>query len=87
MTTDVELDRMYEAALADDWEDRNQPHPGREDAIGNLKSATAFLMEAVAVLKEAQGNMDGSPQCDRIGSLADEVGFLLKDIEKQIERM
>ena len=87
MTTDVELDRMYEAALADDWEDQNQPHPGRGDAIGNLKSATAFLSEAIDVLKEAQEHMDGSSQYDRIGSLADEVGFLLKDIEKQIERM
>lgn len=86
MTTDTELDRMYEAALADDWEDRNQHHPGREDAIGNLKSATAFLMEAVDVLKEAQEAADMT-QTDRIGSLADEVGFLLKDIEKQIERM
>ena len=87
MTTDVELDRMYEAALADDWEEQTRPHPGREDAIVNLKSATAFLSEAIDVLKEAQERMDGSSQYDRIGSLADEVGFLLTDIEKQIERM
>ena len=87
MTTDTELDRMYEAALADDWEEQNQPHPGTVVAIVGLKSATAFLSEAIDVLKEAQEHMDGSSHYDRIGSLADEVGFLLKDIEKQIERM
>lgn len=46
MTTDTELDRMYEAALADDWEDRNREDPAYETLSIAVEKALKLLDEA-----------------------------------------
>ena len=86
MTTDTELDRMMEAALADDWEEFTRP-PEWEETRKKLQTAINLLNEAKETLLEAKGECDGTPEEFRIGSLADEVGFLSGDIEKQLKRM
>lgn len=86
--TDAELDRMYECACAEDWEEQNSTNiPGWEDAIAKLAQAETALQEACDFLAEAAGSVDGSIEVDRINSLLDEVGFLRQDIQKQEERM
>lgn len=91
MTTDTELDMMYEAAVADEWEEQNKPaakvFPMWDTAIGNVKTAQARLTEAVELLKDAAEMIPDSREDDRILSIADEVEFLLQDLQKQEERM
>lgn len=86
MKTDAELDRMIEAAIADEWEDINRP-PEWEETRKKLQTAINLLNEAKDVLEEAKTECDGTPEMYRIGSLADEVGFLAGDVEKQLKRM
>ena len=54
MTTDAELDRMYEAAIADEWEELNKPpvrkYPEWNDAINKIESARELLSEAAELL-------------------------------------
>lgn len=46
MTTDAELDRMYEAAIADDWEDRNREDTAYETLSIAVEKALKLLSEA-----------------------------------------
>ena len=89
--TDTELDRMYEAALADDWEEQNRPEsekfPNWEKAVSGLQIAKATLAAAAAILYEAQEMIEGSTQEDRIGSLAASVDEMAAEVAQQIERM
>ena len=91
MTTDTELDMMYEAAVADDWEEQNKPaamvYPEWVLAIKKVQTAQAMLSEAVELLKDAAEMIPDSREDDRILSIADEVEFLLQDLQKQEERM
>ena len=88
MTTDKDLDRMYEAALAQDWEELNAGnYPEWDEAAQKIKTADALLAEAKDLLEAAAGLVEGSAEEDLISSLADEIGFLGKDLEKQTERM
>ena len=91
MTTDTELDQMYEAAVADDWEEQNKPESERfpewNAAKMQIKKAGLFLREAVNLLLQGQSMVHGSSEDCRIGSIADEVSFLAGDIEKQLGRM
>ena len=88
MTTDAELDRMYEIACAQDWEEQNTVNvPGWSDAIKGVESAEELLKEAAELLKEAAELLKESTESDRINSLSDEVEFLRKDAERQTERM
>ena len=87
----TDIDRIYEAALADEWEDRNRSgreiYPEWDAAIKKVRDARESLKDAVEVLKEAKDMVADSAEDDRISSLADEIGFLMKDLEKQAERM
>ena len=84
--TDTELDLMFEAALADEWEEQTKT-PDFSETIKKLQTAMNLLTEAVDVLTEAQEEVGWSPEQFRIGSLASEVRFLADDVKKQIERM
>ena len=84
--TETELELMLEAALQDDWEEQTRP-PEWTETVEKLKKAKNLLDEAVDILKEAQGEVSGTPEEFRIGSLADETGWLAGDIQKQIKRM
>lgn len=86
-----ELDRIYEAAVADDWEEQNRQEkdnfPKWDVAVGGLKIAKATIAAAAAILYEARDRVEGSTQEDRIASLAEECDTLAEEVAKQIERM
>ena len=90
MTTDTELDRIYEAAIADEWEELTKPPEkpeGWQDACKKIVSAVDLLREAVETLKEAAEMVEGTVKVDRIRCLESETYYLAADVEKQAERM
>ena len=86
-----ELDRIYEAAIADDWEEQNKQEkdsfPEWDKAIKNLYCAKATLSSAVELLTKAAAYVEGSTQEDRIASLANSLEDITTEIAMQIERM
>lgn len=50
MTTDAELDRMYEIACAQDWEEQNREDPKREAVVIAAEKAIGFLKQALDTL-------------------------------------
>lgn len=91
MTTDAELDRMYEAAIADEWEEINRTperkYPEWTDAIKKLEAARALLSEAAEMLTAGAELVEGSFEDDRILSLQSETEHLANDYARQVERM
>ena len=86
-----ELDRIYEAAIADDWEEQNKQEkdsfPEWDKAIKNLYCARATLSSAVELLTKAAAYVEGSTQEDRIASLSNSLEDIATEIAIQIERM
>lgn len=86
-----ELDRIYEAAVADDWEEQNKQEkdsfPEWDKAIKNLYCAKATLSLAVGLLTKAAAHVEGSTQEDRIASLSNSLEDIATQIAIQIERM
>ena len=91
MTTDTELDRMYEAAIADEWEEQNKPperkQPEWNEAIKKIETARSLLAEAAEMLVESSRLVEGSYEDYRILSLQSETEYLARDYAKQAERM
>ena len=91
MTTDAELDRMYEAELADEWEEINKPperkYPEWNEAINKLEVAKELLSEVSEILTAGAELVEGSFEDDRILSLQSEAYYLAADVTKQVERM
>ena len=73
------------------WEEQNRTgaeiFPEWNTAVEKLRLAQESLKEAIDVLKEAAELVADSTEDDRISSIADEIGFLSKDLVKQTERM
>lgn len=84
--TETELELMLEAAMQDEWEEMTRP-PEWTETRKKLQTAINLLNEAKDVLEEAKAECYGTPEFYRVGSLADEVGFLAGDVEKQLKRM
>ena len=88
---DTTVDRMFEAAVAEEWEKQNRTDreicPEWEDAIKQVVKARELMQDVFDTLKEAAEMVGLSCEMDRINSLADEVDFLGKDMDKQAERM
>lgn len=87
----TDVDRIYEAAVADDWEEQNKQEkdnfPEWDKAIKNLYCAKTTLSAAVEFLTKAAAYVEGSTQEDRIGSLANSLEDITTEIAMQIERM
>ena len=86
-----ELDRIYEAAVADDLEEQNRQEkdkfPQWDEATKKIAEAEKALAKAVGLLSDSGELIEGSSEEDRIFSLSDEAERLWKDVQKQIERM
>ena len=86
-----ELDRIYEAAVADDWEEQNKPEsesfPKWKEATEKLTRARVAIYAAVGLISEAAEMVEGSTQEDRIASLANSLEDIATEIAMQIERM
>ena len=87
----TDVDRIYEAALADEWEEQNRPErdsfPDWDKAVKKLQIAFTVVCAAVAQLEMAKDMIEGSTQEDRIGSLQDDMEALAVAIYGQRERM
>lgn len=86
-----ELDRIYEAAVADDWEEQNKPEsesfPKWKEATEKLTRARVAIYAAVGLISEAAEMVEGSTQEDRIASLASTLEDTAATVANQIERM
>ena len=87
----TDVDRIYEAALADEWEEQNKSErdkfPKWDEAIKKLQVAKTTLVAAASLLYEARDMIEESTQEDRIASLAEDTDNLAAEVAKQIERM
>lgn len=82
-TTDADLDAMYEADLARDWEEQNkEPEIDRFGIYYQLGYAWDELSEVVSNLAEAAGLAEGHPYADRIISFQNDVEEVQKDLQK-----
>ena len=82
------LDAIYEAAVADDWEEQNRKDfPEWGNAIKEIRKCVNWLKDAVKSLNEAADMVVDSTEDDRILSLSSEIEFLASDLTKQAERM
>ena len=88
---DTTVDRMFEAAVAEEWEQQNRTGreicPEWDNAIKQIEKARELMQDAEELLKEAAEMVNASCETDRIASLADEIRFLGADMDKQTERM
>ena len=78
MTTDVELDRMYEAAISDEWEEQNREDPKRE-ALRIAADKTVGLIE------EAWKTLGGA--VDEDSKFLDLVCSYCNDMEDLIDNL
>lgn len=86
-----DVDAMYEAYVARQWEELNaspeDDFPEWGNAIECIESALKLLSKAEDELYEAAGHVEGSPEYDRIVSLAMSVSDLYDHILDQNQRM
>ena len=87
----TDVDRIYEAALEDEWEEQNKSErdnfPEWDKAIKNLYCAKTTISAAVEFLTKAAAYVEGSRHEDRIGSLANSLEDITTEIIMQIKRM
>ena len=87
-TTDADLDAMYEADLAKDWEEQNrEPEINRFGIYNQLGYAWDALSEAVSNLAEAASLAEGHPYADRIASFQADVEDVQRDLQKIRDRL
>ena len=75
---DAELDRIYETALADDWEEQNREDPKREALIIAANKAVELLGQAMDILggaiDEDSREFDAvTSYCNDIEDMADSI--------------
>lgn len=79
MTTDRELDLMYETALAEDWEEQNRTiviagvHPALDAAFSKIKEGCELLSDAVS-------KAEGYPVGYQIESVLNDLEVLKDEI-------
>ena len=87
----TDVDRIYEAALADEWEEQNKSErdnfPDWDKAIRKLRVAKATILATVSLVCSIADHVEGSTQEDRIRSIADDLATLSEEVAQQIERM
>ena len=68
----ADVDRIYEAELADEWEEQNRPEsegfPQWKEAVEKLTLAKESIAAAVSLIFEASDMVEGSTFEDRIAS-------------------
>ena len=85
----TELDRIYEAAVADDWEEQNAPNKDAEKlkrAAAKLRVAESLLSFVTNFLESATEITKDTPAEDRIASLMDGVDGLKHTIRHHVNK-
>lgn len=86
------VDAMWEADAAAEWERLNEPDPFENEMIEaavHLKEAIKNLNKAVDSIMEADSELEGSPMEDVVGSYVIDIENLisnLKSLENKYER-
>ena len=78
MTTDAELDLMFEKACADDWEEQNREDPKREALSIAAHKAIKLLKEAWDTLGGAVD--EGSKELDAVCSYCNDIEDLIDSL-------
>ena len=76
--TDAELDRIYETACAEDWEEQNREDPKRE-------ALSEAAHKAIELLKEAWDTLGGA--VDEDSRYFDSVVSYCNDLEDMIDNL
>lgn len=79
--TDVELDRIYETAIAEDWEEQNREDPREEIVRVAAHKAYKLLSQAFDVLGGAID--EGSEQFDSVESYCNDIEDMMYAIAKE----
>ena len=87
----TDVDRIYESALADEWEEQNRPEsesfPKWKDAIAKLTLAKTAILAAAGLIAEASEMVEGSTFEDRIASFVQAFDGHVEAIAHIAERM
>lgn len=85
------METTLEAVAAAQWEEQTKTGPELfpewDNAIKEFEKALDWMNDVSSKLDEVAEMVGLSCEADRIRSLEDEVRFLYKDMNKQIERM
>jgi len=86
--SDQELDRMYEAAIADEWEEQNRDSVDGEtlrQAARSIRLAIEDFDTSCDLVNEASELLVDTPEGDRISSVLDDMEKIL-DSMKEMQR-
>lgn len=81
MVTDADLDRMYEAAVAQDWEEQNREDPQEEIARIAAHKAYKLLSQAFDALGSAVD--EGSKYFDAVTSYCNDIEDMMDSMAKE----
>ena len=79
--SDAELDRIYETALAEDWEEQERVDPKREALEIAVKSTVDLLKEAFDTLGGAID--EDSPEFDSVTSYCNDIEDMIDNLLKE----
>lgn len=84
----TDVDRIYEAALADEWEEQNSnPHEEKlRNAAAKLRAAVVLLNAAVERMESAEECVKGIPAEDVVASYYADVDNLRSNIRRLYEK-
>lgn len=83
-----QVDTMWEASAAEEWERLHEPDPYRDlliDASGDLKVAIQHLAKAMEWLEGGASLLAFSPMEDQLMSLVEEGNGVKLELEKMAE--
>lgn len=84
-----QIDAMWEAEAAAEWERLNAPDPYEQemkDAAIDMKLSGEGTDQAIKYLMDAQGELEGTPMADKVGSLIEALEELECDIRSLAEK-
>lgn len=85
--TDREVDMLYEDMLAREVEKQRMEDKDWSHAKSYLERALSALFEAESKVFSAESEADGTPEQDRIGSLAEDIDRVEDAIRAEIKRI
>ena len=77
-----DVDAMWEADTAAEWERINDTAEPDEDVLESLQNAQDAIDNGCDWLADAIGNMEGDPMSYRLQSILDSVVSLAEELEK-----
>jgi hypothetical protein len=85
---DWQVQEMWEADAAAEWERLNAPDPNEKELIeagDNISRAICYLDDGADFLAEAVGNLEETPMADKIQSFLNDLEEMANELEKIAE--